>query len=362
MIVEKHEVSSDLRREVQENRTFIVRILQAVEKSTSDCQSQTSNVLKRVDGLESRMESLEQGIKLQSEHTRSLLIALEAQGETVRDLREQVYSMHLRLEECTKDHKALSKLQSSFDNFASKTDRKIETVFNKLEEEQIRLERHIGESSLQAAKLKQELEKQMEAQKSMQDQANENQTVEIVSGLESFRKVKEETCKALEHQEGRLNSMERKCEALGSQLRDHDARLSEQLRTWSENMHAATQEHKFSFDMQLRNYKAETDPRISKLEGRLRSLSPDLRVEHSSKAAEQKAEIQARISRLEKAWPSLHTQAATSVVPKSYDGAPGTPTFDRMHATSYLDGTDFEISRSENTEIVSPPLHRSVLQ
>ena len=361
MILDSHEDTSDLRREIQENRAFIIRILQAVEKASSDCQSQTSNVMKRVDGLESRLESLEHGLKLQSEHTRSLLIALEAQGETVRDLREQLYSVQVRLEDCAKDHKSLSRLEGTLESLSSRMERRVESAFTKLEEQEIRLERHVGDSSLQAAKLKQEVDKELDAQRSLQDHEKERMNSKLATALEGFRVAKQEMSKTLEQQESRLSAVEKKVESVGSLVNEHDVMLSEQLKALSQSVYTMMQEQKSSFDRQLRSYKTEIDPRMSKLEGRLRSLSPDVRVEHSSKAAEQKAEIQARISRLEKAWPTLHPRAAATVVPKSYDGAPGTPTFDRMHTASYLDGTDLEISRSENTEIVSPPLNHSVL-
>ena len=122
-------VAEDIRVELEENRQYLVRALRAVETTTAECKEEArlattkaENALALVRSLEAaalqrdeaiamieqagaqRIEDLAEQIQrqsdqLQEQHEQAVEVkeAFEAQVLTIRDLREQVYSLQLRV-------------------------------------------------------------------------------------------------------------------------------------------------------------------------------------------------------------------------------------------------------------------------
>ena len=122
-------IADDIRVELEENRQYLVRALRAVEVTTAECKEETRQVSLKAENAWSRLHLLEGAVadkdgeisriqkageqsirdlyeKLQDQEnqledqrdqTVGFQEALEAQALTIRDLREQVYSLQLRV-------------------------------------------------------------------------------------------------------------------------------------------------------------------------------------------------------------------------------------------------------------------------
>ena len=118
-----------LRVELEENRQYLVRALRAVELTTAECKEEARLAALKADAMQSQVQHLqdtvaerdESIVRLQAESAaridalhqevreqgkkmddaddaaRGLQEALEAQALTIRDLREQVYTLQLRV-------------------------------------------------------------------------------------------------------------------------------------------------------------------------------------------------------------------------------------------------------------------------
>ena len=118
-----------LRVELEENRQYLVRALRAVELTTAECKEEARLAALKADAMQSQVQHLEDTVaerdesivRLQAESAaridalhqevreqgkkmddaddaaRGLQEALEAQALTIRDLREQVYTLQLRV-------------------------------------------------------------------------------------------------------------------------------------------------------------------------------------------------------------------------------------------------------------------------
>jgi hypothetical protein len=166
-------IPADIRAELEENRQYLVRALRAVELTTAECREESrqasvrvenlkeesrqatlraENALSRIhlleinvaeqdaeiarierqgeahiDALQDHMQQQTTQLEEQREQMSGCLVALEAQTMTIRDLREQVYSLQLRI---MKKEEEAEQDRMSDDKFAALSARFADVIRN----------------------------------------------------------------------------------------------------------------------------------------------------------------------------------------------------------------------------------------
>ena len=221
-------VSEDIRAELEQNRQYLVRALHAVETTSAECKEETrlatlkaENALSRLHLLESagadkdaeldriqqegekRIRELQQQMEAQSaqleeqrELNSGLQDAFEAQTLTIRDMREQVYSLQLRVlkndEDADRDGAVLNRVAE--DKLAAvsaraedchrqlrgvreEVEQQLEAIAGSIQQQEVKLHAHTSNSEALVALKLEDVEKRIQHYLSDSKASTQSETV-----------------------------------------------------------------------------------------------------------------------------------------------------------------------------------------